>query len=717
MTIVILQTWQMFKKIERSSRQLVTQDLILYEHIQNIRNLLNQQQLAFYQYYLNGSAPDFQQNYQNNKEKLLSELEPVEAVLVESTTVAKIHENINQLENVVAEFVITMEPPTDWDQARVILADYEPVAHQLDQLSLHLTHQLSQRLMQNARFSLEETESGVVWIRVMSLMLLLSIIALLVLNKRLLKALVHQRRLASFPELNPFPVMAISESEQISYANPKALTVTRDLFGDEKPIQLLPTALHSFLKQAKSRKTNIQIEYKVKEQVYTANAQWISELKEYHLYLANITLQHQAREKLQHMAFHHLISGLPNRQALMNIFDVNRPGYLMLLEINRFTDIITSNGHGLGETIIKLTAKRLHRAVESTGTKLFHLESNLFAVSFHDSAIPTALVSNIFNAFSKPVAVADRYFYLNFTIGGVAVESEHDLFEVMRKADSALHSVINHFGNHFRAYDDELDNVLLRRMTLENNLRHAIAQQELMVYYQPIIDGRSGKIASAEALMRWHCAGTEWISPVEFIPIAESSGLINELGKWLIDQIFGYVASNNKRHNESLTIAINISAVQWQDESLVEFFMDKLRHYDLTADNFTLEITEQVALQDIERTVTMMNALKAMGFKVAIDDFGTGYSSLNYLHGLPVDAIKIDKSFISSLTLNNKNSTIVEMLISLAHQLHLKVVAEGVETEEQYQQLLGWDCDYIQGYLFSRPLDKGAFERYSTQYG
>ncbi|MCL5975834.1 MAG: bifunctional diguanylate cyclase/phosphodiesterase [Gammaproteobacteria bacterium] len=714
--VVISQAWQTVKQLELTSRQLVNEDLILYEKIQTVRNLLNDQQLKFYQYYLNGIDPDFQTNYQTSKTQLKNTLQPLEAAFFESEALQSIHENIEQLESVVAAFTLAMQQPTDWDRARQILADFEPVAQQLDQLSLKLTHQLNQQLMLNAQTSLEETESGVFWISAMGLMLFVSAAGLLILNKHLLTALVQKRRLASYPEFNPSPVLAVSDTSQVTYANPGAVRLSQSLFGKASPEKILPDSLNKFLNSKGGRKPKFQMEYRLKEEVYDINAHWVGELNEYHVYLTNITQQHHAHEKLRFMAFHHSISNLPNRQSLVSEFASKRPEHLMLIEINRFTEIITSSGHERADDVIKLTAKRLAGALKSSRAKLFHLESNLFAVSLISAMEPAILAEKIFNIFGKPVAIADRHFYLTFTIGGVKVEVNSDLFEVMRKADSALHSIPNQFGNNFIAYDDVLDKFLLRRMTLENDLRHAIKQQELEVYYQPIIDAKSGQPTSAEALMRWHYRRSEWVSPAEFIPIAESSGLIIDLGKWLIDEVFCNFAVMAESGKQPITLAINISAIQWQDESLVPFLKAKLRHYQLAAKSFTLEITEQVALQDIDRTITMLQALKTIGFKIAIDDFGTGYSSLNYLHGLPVDAIKIDKSFVSTLSLNNKNSTIVEMLISLAHQLNLKVVAEGVETDAQNQQLFGWHCDFIQGFLFSKPLDKAAYAAYLSQY-
>ncbi|MDT8309946.1 MAG: bifunctional diguanylate cyclase/phosphodiesterase [Methylophaga sp.] len=710
--VVISQAWQTVKQLELTSRQLVNEDLILYENIQMVRNLLNNQQLAFYQYYLDGTYPGFQADYQANKAELKIALQPLEATFFESKTLQLIHKNIDQLESMVGVFSLAMQQPIDWDCARQIMADFEPIAQQLDQLSLKLTYQLNQQLMLNAQTSLDETESSVFWISAMGLMLFVSAIGLLILNKRLVITLMQKRRLASYPEFNPSPVLAISDTRQINYANPGAIRLAKSLFGKECPENILPERLNKLLNNQPRQRPRIQMKYHLKNEVFDLNAHWVAELEEYHVYLTNITRQHHAHEKLRFMAFHHNISNLPNRQSLISEFASKRPAYLMLIEINRFAEIITSSGHERADHVTKLTAKRLTRAVKSSGAQLFHLESHLFALALTEDSKPGEFAEKIFNLFGKPVAVADRHFHLTFTIGGVKVEADSDLFEIMRKADSALHSMANHFGNNFIAYDDALDKFLLRRMTLENDLRHAVKQQELEIYYQPIIDAQSGQPIAAEALMRWHYRRTEWVSPVEFIPIAESSGLIIEIGKWLIDEVFGNFADMSKQYEQPFTLAINISAVQWQDESLVSFLEAKLRHYQLPAKNFTLEITEQVALQDINRTITMLKALKSIGFKIAIDDFGTGYSSLNYLQVLPVDAIKIDKSFVSTVSSNNKNATIVEVLVSLAHRLDLKVVAEGVETDMQYQQLIDWHCDYIQGYLFSKPLDKKAFERF-----
>jgi len=404
------------------------------------------------------------------------------------------------------------------------------------------------------------------------------------------------------------------------------------------------------------------------------------------------------------MAFHNLLTGLPNRQALEQAFLHQDSEYLLLFEVDDYQHIITSSGHATAESTITAFARGLEAFLDKQKKQLFQIETNLFVFLADSSSQATLLIERLKLQSTQTLNINGRHFYISVSVGGNRIRGKNNLFEELRKADSALRAVIQQGGNAFREFDDQLDAQYLRRAELMNDLRHAVSREELFVNLQPIYLGAGGRMVAAEALLRWHRRKQEWVSPVEFIPIAEHAGLIVMLSEWLIEEVFSIARDWKRLRTEDLNIAINISAVHWGNDDLQDYLSKKLREFGLEASMFTLELTEQAALQSLNKSVITMLELKEMGFKLAIDDFGTGFSSLNYLHRLPVDKLKIDKSFIHELEAGGKNAAIVKSLVDLAHQLGMQVVAEGVENTVQKETLSSWGCDFLQGYLFAKPL-------------
>ncbi len=286
----------------------------------------------------------------------------------------------------------------------------------------------------------------------------------------------------------------------------------------------------------------------------------------------------------------------------------------------------------------------------------------------------------------------------------------------IKNADAAMYHAKSLGKNNYQFYKSSMNASALEKLTLENHLHNALAQDELMLYYQPQIDSQTGKITGMEALMRWNHPGLGLVAPSKFIPIAEDTGLILPIGTWLLNMA---CAQNKAWQDAGLSpghIAINLSARQFNEYNLVQSVKDALSQSGLEARWLELEITENVIMQKTEVTIDILNELKAMGIQFAIDDFGTGYSSLAYLKKFPIDRIKIDRSFIQDMTSSPDSVAIVAAIIAMAKTLHLSVIAEGVETESQQAMIVEQGCPHIQGFLYSKPLPSDQATAFLKQY-
>jgi EAL domain-containing protein (putative c-di-GMP-specific phosphodiesterase class I) len=297
--------------------------------------------------------------------------------------------------------------------------------------------------------------------------------------------------------------------------------------------------------------------------------------------------------------------------------------------------------------------------------------------------------------------------FITSSIGiSIYPEDGTEMQVLIKNSDMAVYRAKEKGRNQFEFFTDELNKKMTKKVNLETNLRMAIERNELQLHYQPIVDLATHSINGLEALLRWKHPILGWISPAEFIPVAEDVGLIVPIGKWIFQRV---CLQNLQWQKEGdlpldLRISINISARQFRENDLVETMTSLLKENEIDGQYYTLELTETLIMQDIEHSAKIIKALKDLGIHISIDDFGTGYSSLNYLKRFPIDILKIDRTFISDLTVSADDAAIVSAIIAMAHSLKMKVVAEGVETVQQYAFLKERNCDAIQGFLIAKPL-------------
>lgn len=442
-------------------------------------------------------------------------------------------------------------------------------------------------------------------------------------------------------------------------------------------------------------------------------------------YLIGVEARKQAEEKLIYQAHHDALTGLPNRHLFQEhiVAVTSRTGQeikaaAFFLNLDRLKRVNDSLGHVVGDRVLQALVQRLRTALDACGlckdSLLYRLEGDLFAVLIPEMAAaetPVTVAEEIVGRMNEPLQVDGREFFVTLSIGiSVFPVDGKDAITLIKNADSALNRVKQRGGNGYQCYTGEMNARALDMLELGSALRHALERDELTLHYQPQLDIETGRIVGVEALIRWRHPDRGLVSPAEFIPLAEESGLIVSIGAWVLRTACIQARAWQDRVGlRALTVAVNISARQFRDPDLPRTIETILGETGLEPRDLELEITESVAMQDVELTITTLNELKQIGVKLSIDDFGTGYSSLSYLKRFPIDRLKVDQSFVRNLTTGANDAAIAAAVITLGRSLNLKVIAEGVETEGQLEVLRRYGCHEMQGYLFSRPVAAAEF--------
>ena len=435
-----------------------------------------------------------------------------------------------------------------------------------------------------------------------------------------------------------------------------------------------------------------------------------------HLYVEDITERTKSQQKLRYQAFHDLLTELPNRrnleeQAAKLITErQNRtPFALMFLNLDRFDLITASSGYNVGDQLIKTAARHLHSQLSYFNAtpnycQLFRFDGTTFSILISDmqAGPPEKLAQYLQNSMEQPLCAAQQNFYLTLSIGfSLFPRDGLKVSTLVKNANAALARIKSAGGHSITSYHPDMHTKEQAWIAIESGLRHAIEKQSLLLYYQPKVLTKNSKLVGVEALIRWRKENGEMISPAEFIPVAEQTGLIVIIGEWVLRQAFAQCYQWSQ--STKVSMAVNLSTRQFQHHDFIRTIAGILQETNVDPTLIEIEITESLLMQNLSKAIETMRKLKAFGFKLSIDDFGTGYSSLNYLHQFPLDKLKIDRSFIANLSDSQSAQAIVRSIISLAHNLELTTVAEGVETQQQLEFLQQLGCEEIQGYYFSKP--------------
>jgi diguanylate cyclase (GGDEF)-like protein len=436
----------------------------------------------------------------------------------------------------------------------------------------------------------------------------------------------------------------------------------------------------------------------------------------------------ETKEHFRHAAFHDSLTGLPNRAMFTELLKAeiessNRRNdhmfAVLFLDLDRFKNINDSLGHTHGDLLLVAFAERLERTLRPIDT-LARFGGDEFAIllsGMTDATDAVRVAQRIQDELSQPFVLDKNSAFATASIGIALSSSGYDRpDDILRDADIAMYRAKENGKARYELFDHGMHARAVSRLQLESDLRQAIEQKEFCVYYQPIISLQTGRLAGFEALVRWNHPRRGLVAPADFIPVAEETGLIVPIGQWVLNEACAQVRQwqIDSPSHRSLSLSVNLSARQVAQPDLLQRIKDALETSKLNPHCLKLEITESVVMENAEAAAQMFKQLRSLGVQLSIDDFGTGYSSLSYLHRFPLNYLKIDRSFVMRLTTDNDNA-IVRTISTLARNLGMEVIAEGIETEEQFQQLKMLGCEYGQGYLFSRPVGNDGVEHLLAQ--
>ncbi|OIQ91052.1 cyclic di-GMP phosphodiesterase Gmr [mine drainage metagenome] len=440
----------------------------------------------------------------------------------------------------------------------------------------------------------------------------------------------------------------------------------------------------------------------------------------------DITSLKAHEQSLLHLAHHDSLTGLPNRLLLQDRVeraiafarrDQSRVA-LLFLDLDHFKIINDSLGHAAGDALLKAVSARLCGALRHSDTvaRLGGDEFMVLAANVGTAAEIAEIAEKIAEALSAPVDLAGQSVTIGSSIGvAVFPEDGEDFPTLMKHADTAMYRAKHNGRNTFCLFDPHMNAAAVNRLHLEAELRQAIARNEFELHYQPQIDLPTGKLIGVEALIRWNCRKRGLVPPSVFIPIAEESNLISQIGAWVIEEACRQLARWREAGWPGMRVAVNVSARQFSNIAFAESVARLLRHYRLDHSQMEVELTESTVMANPEKTIQQLRRLRELGIQVSVDDFGTGYSSLSYLKRLPISTIKIDRSFVHEVHAENDNAAIVAAILGLARALDMSIIAEGVETEAEENHLRGAGAVAVQGFRYARPMPPAALDAWLRQ--
>jgi diguanylate cyclase (GGDEF)-like protein len=442
----------------------------------------------------------------------------------------------------------------------------------------------------------------------------------------------------------------------------------------------------------------------------------------------DITRENQNKKIIEQLAYYDPLTALPNRtllkdrvhKALQNAKRENHKLALLFLDLDHFKLINDTLGHDTGDKLLIYVANLLKKQLRESDTvsRIGGDEFVILAPHIRDKEDIAEIANKCIEALRGQHSVDNHQLYITTSLGiAIYPDDGEDLEALMTNADTAMYDAKNAGRNNFKFFSKNMTNFISYQMHIEQDLRLAIKNKnELEIYFQPKVDAETNAISGAEALIRWNHPKEGLMFPDDFIEIAETTGLIIEMGNWIIEDVITKIAKWNENGFSGLKVAINLSVKQFQDTNLIDYIDKTIQKYGIDSHQLEFEITETLSMANIDATLRILSDLRALGVSIAIDDFGTGYSSLAYLKKFPVDTLKIDKSFVMDMLDDDEDSVIVQTIISMAHSLGFQTVAEGVETKAHVKKLHELGCDQLQGYYFSKAVCEAEFVTFLENY-
>jgi diguanylate cyclase (GGDEF)-like protein len=433
------------------------------------------------------------------------------------------------------------------------------------------------------------------------------------------------------------------------------------------------------------------------------------------------------REEIELLAFYDYLTGIPNRNYIKDklpqmLKEVKEFAALIYIDVDNFTEINDTLGYDVGDQLLVSITSTLKKSLKSQDM-LFSFGIDKFIIFEKESNNELEVASFVYELLNKlntSFKISGYDIFVTVTIGvSIYPKDAKDYKTLIKNADIAMNYAKKMDKSNYKFFEKSLEEEIQEKVKLQQELRQAVENNELQVFYQPKIDVNTGEIDGMEALVRWKHSEKGYIPPSKFIPLAEQTGIITEIGQFVLKTACVQNKTWQQLGYKPVKVAVNLSMRQLKGNSFINFIRKVLKETQLDPKWLEFEITESMVMENFQQTEKLLKKITDLGIDISLDDFGTGYSSLNYLKSLPIDCIKIDKSFIDEILTDKKQNFISSALINLAHGINLKVIAEGVETIEQFKMLKKYDCDTIQGYFFSKPVPDEEFEdmlRHNKKY-
>ncbi len=706
----------------------IAEKLPLSQLIGDLRGAIADEERLLYEYYSYTATRDaFLTQRSQNQVHLGKIVEQMEKNTGSSEQVVELRTRLMELDQLSDALSATLSnKDVNWDLARAILAQVKPKVRQIEKnltIILAANQQAVETLGIDSQNSISTMERWVIGFSVLIFGIAFFVGYYVV---AIIREGLERRRLAMFPERDPNPVLRLSGSGKVLYANPATADLLARLnLASTESAQLLPVELHRRLVETSTAATsNMQFEYAHDKHVLECTLSHLADFSEFHVYIKDVTARKQAEEKLAYQAFFDPATGLPNQYRLREDLNValtqRRAGTVMMIVPDREQEILESFGSVETERWLVKVASRLHDGISAEEEKLYRFGSNAFVLVCWVCKLADARrrAEQLLGTAQRPLFVERRELFSTLSIGTALMEcgDSNDVISMaetqVQHAASACNRVRRAGGNGVAVYDEAMGLAAAKVLSLTADLQHAVENGELRLHYQPKIDTMTGRLLGMEALVRWMHPERGMISPIEFIPVAEDSGLIVPIGRWVLREACRQNAQWQHDGMRPLRVAINLSARQFRSDNLLDDIDTTLSLTGLSVNSLELEITESMVMDDPEGVLKLLGAIHDRGIHLSLDDFGTGHSSLAYLKRFPIDCVKIDRAFIKDTPGNSDDVAIARTIVAMAKALGLSTVAEGVETGEQLDMLKNMGCDQIQGYLFGRPLAPDDFLAY-----
>lgn len=701
------------EKVRDNAIELVERRIPTLTSINQIISDLSEQERIVYEYYATQNIDTFLKDYQENSTILSMHLDALFAVeLFQEQKQVLLTTKLN-IDDLVRDFDIAMQKQeNNWDEIREILSLISDARKQVLPTLLALETQTQSKVDEGHLSTLAQMKTTHLMVICYGIVIVLFALVGAWYIRQYILTNAKNTRLALFSQQNPNPILSVNNLGEVVYSNPASSALLKKVGLDARDhSQLLPSDFLNIRQNLAQREDGrMSFEQDFHQRILQINVNWLKTIDAYDIHIIDITDRKLAEQEVNQLAFYVKETKLPNQYKLemdlgAAILD-EKPLAIGLFEVKQYAETASAVGVQTAESIVRSYAAEVAKLLPK-GVGLYQVNESLFALVWfgeHEVKQLEQLAQKILSISETSINTDCGEFFIDVDVGFSCYPHHGKTPEkLIQNALTALSMSASDEHNHVMFYTESLSEQVQKNKNIIDKLRYAVEQNELFLVFQPQLALESGKVEGVETLVRWQHQG-EIVSPVDFIPLAEQSGLIVPIGQWILENACQFAKKLIEQGHPNVVVAVNVSPRQFSHPDFYQTVVNTLASTDLPAKNLELEITEGVFMHNESQMLGLLAQLKTLGLQLSIDDFGTGYSSLSYLKRFPVDKLKIDQSFIRECHNNDEDKAIVNTIVTLGKSLGLSLIAEGVEEQTHVEFLKQIGCEEIQGYWYSRPL-------------